>query len=245
MITRVPSAAELLDHWEYGLQQPLALRMVGLLAAACPEAAAGDIAALPIGRRDARLLELRERLFGPTLTMVASCPGCGERLQSVFAVSDLRSNAESAAPHVLEFDGYRVTFRLPASTDLLALSPAMERRHACQTLLNRCLLDVRVAGGEPAHPDSLPEHVVAAVSTQMCAADPQADVELNLSCPSCNRAWSTTFDIANFLWKEIHAWAKSMLRGVHGLARAYGWREADVLTLSPTRRQIYLELARQ
>jgi hypothetical protein len=235
----------LLDHWEYGLQQPLARRMVGLLAAACPEATAGDIAALPIGRRDARLLELRERLFGPTLTMVASCPGCGERLQSVFAVSDLLSNAESAAPHVLEFDGYRVTFRLPASTDLLALSSAMESGQACQTLLNRCLLDARVAGGEAAHPDSLPEHVVAAVSTQMSAADPQADVELNLSCPSCNRAWSTTFDIASFLWKEINAWAKSMLRGVHGLARAYGWREADVLSLSPTRRQIYLELARQ
>jgi len=244
MITRVPNAAELLDHWEYGLQQPLARRMLVLLAAACPEAA-GDIAALPIGRRDARLLELRERLFGPTLTIVASCPGCGERLQSAFAVSDLRSTAGNPAPHVLEFDGYRVTFRLPASIDLLALSPTMDRRHARQLLLSRCVLDVRRADGEPAKPDSLPEHVAAAVSAQMSAADPQMDVELNLSCPSCNRAWSMTFDIANFLWKEIHAWAKSMLRGVHGLARAYGWREADVLALSPTRRQIYLELARQ
>jgi hypothetical protein len=244
MITRVPNAAELLDHWEYGLQQPLARRMLALLAAACPEASAADIAALPIGRRDARLLELRERLFGPTLTMVASCPGCGERLQSACAVSELRSDAASMAQPVLEVEGYRVTFRLPASIDLLALSPAMERRHARRLLLSRCLLDVRLAG-EPAHPDSLPEHVAAAVATQMSAADPQMDVELNLSCPSCNRAWSTTFDIANFLWKEIHAWAKSMLRGVHGLARAYGWREADVLALSPTRRQIYLELARQ
>jgi uncharacterized protein (UPF0212 family) len=244
MITRVPDAAELLDHWEYGLQQPLARRMLALLAAACPEASAADIAVLPIGRRDARLLELRERLFGPTLTMVTSCPGCGERLQSVFAVSDLRSNAGSTAQPVLEFDGYRVTFRLPASIDLLALSPAMDRRHARRLLLSRCLLDVCLAG-EPAHPDSLPDHVAAAVAAQMSAADPQMDVELNLSCPSCNGAWSTTFDIANFLWKEIHAWAKSMLRGVHGLARAYGWREADVLALSPTRRQIYLELARQ
>ena len=35
------------------------------------------------------------------------------------------------------------------------------------------------------------------------------------------------------------------LRDVHGLAAAYGWREEDVLRLSPTRRQIYLELARR
>ena len=68
---------------------------------------------------------------------------------------------------------------------------------------------------------------------------------INLSCPACAGAWSATFDIAGFLWKEIHAWAKTALRGVHVLARAYGWRESDVLALSPTRRQIYLELARQ
>ncbi len=53
-------------------------------------------------------------------------------------------------------------------------------------------------------------------------------------------------DIASFLWKALHAWAKLMLGDVHELARAYGWTEADILALpSPTRRQIYLELARQ
>ena len=244
---RVPSAAELLDLWECGVQQPLAWRMLSLLASAHPEETAADIAALPIGRRDARLLALRARLFGPTLTMVASCPGCGERLQSALAVSDLASEPGDTAstPQVLDLDGYRVRFRVPASADLLALSPGMESLRARQVLLSRCLLDTRLAGGEPVHPDALPERVVAAVCAQMSAADPQADVELNLSCPSCAGTWSTTFDIAGFLWKEIHAWAKATLRGVHGLARAYGWRESDVLALSPTRRQIYLELARQ
>jgi hypothetical protein len=31
---------------------------------------------------------------------------------------------------------------------------------------------------------------------------------------------------------------------VDALARAYGWREADILALSPARRAAYLELAR-
>jgi hypothetical protein len=52
------------------------------------------------------------------------------------------------------------------------------------------------------------------------------------------------FDVADYLWQELHAWAKDVLRSVHALAVAYGWREADVLALSPTRRRIYLELAR-
>ena len=46
----------------------------------------------------------------------------------------------------------------------------------------------------------------------------------------------------SFLWTEIEAWAWRMLSDVHTLARAYGWGERDILALSPTRRQFYLEM---
>src|SRR5262249_27126413 len=144
----------------------------------------------------------------------------------------------------LEVDGYRVAFRLPASGDLVALSRATDRAAARSMLLDRCVLEAE-RSGERTNAASLPEHVVAAVAAGVAAADPQADVERDLSCPACAHAWRSAFDVAGFFWQEIHAWAKSMLRSVHALARAYGWREADVLALSPTRRQIYLELARQ
>jgi hypothetical protein len=49
------------------------------------------------------------------------------------------------------------------------------------------------------------------------------------------------FDIVSFLWTEIAAEAKRLLREVHILASAYGWREADIFSLSPLRRQFYLE----
>ena len=87
--------------------------------------------------------------------------------------------------------------------------------------------------------------MVAVVTDGMSAADPQADVELALACQSCGATWSAPFDIAGFLWAEIHAWAQQLLRDVHLLARAYGWREPDVLALSPVRRNLYLELMRQ
>jgi hypothetical protein len=76
----------------------------------------------------------------------------------------------------------------------------------------------------------------------MSSADPLADVQLALTCPACDHKWEQAFDIADFLWNEIQAWAQQTLRDVHSLALVYGWREADVLALSPTRRQMYLEL---
>jgi len=50
------------------------------------------------------------------------------------------------------------------------------------------------------------------------------------------------FDIVSFFWSEICVQAKRLLREVHILARAYGWREADILSMSAARRQLYLEM---
>ena len=242
---RVLSAAELLELWERGLRQPPARRAVALLEAACPDLSPDEAAALPVGRRDAYLFDLRELLLGPDLTIVVSCPNCGEQLDSTFHGAQIRADASAAQPtQTIEADAYRIAFRLPASDDLLALSRAPDRTAARRMLLDRCILHAE-HNGERADVASLPEDVVAAVAARMAAADPQADVELDLSCPACTHAWESSFDIAGFFWQEIHAWAKSMLRSVHALARAYGWREADILALSPTRLQIYLELARQ
>jgi len=241
---RVLSAAELLDVWEHGLKQPLTRRALTILAAACPDVSVEDLAALPVGRRDARLLQLRGWLFGSEVTIVAMCPSCGEQIESTFQIDAARvvDDQLTEAHYSVNVNGYGVTFRSPASSDLLVLSASGAGR---STLLERCLLEVRRPDGEVIKADPLPDHIVAAVVEHMATADPQADVEISLTCPACEHRWLAMFDIASFFWKEIHAWAQRTLRDVHSLARAYGWREADVLSLSPTRRQIYLELARQ
>lgn len=268
---RAPDAAELLDLWERGLTQPLPRRALALLRAAWPEAPDAELLALPLGARDARLLALRRLLFGRDLTVVASCPACGDTVESTFEVDDvmvpLEQQRDARTTRVIERDGLAVTFRLPACADLLALAEASgdPRRQ----LLDRCVLAVHRTGEtsaaaasshdaslrDTAPPDTaliggahagvaLSDEMVAAIAEDMAAADPQADVQLACTCPACGEAWPMVFDIASVLWSEIHAWARRLLRDVHALARAYGWREADVLALGPTRRQIYLELAR-
>ena len=110
-----------------------------------------------------------------------------------------------------------------------------------QQVLARCVLAAMHAG--VAHDGArLPESVVAALVAAMAAADPLADIRLGLICPACGHAWQVLFDIVTFFWSEIDAWARRTLREVHALARAYGWREAEILALTARRRQHYLEI---
>jgi hypothetical protein len=235
------SAGELLDYWEQGAAQSPAERAAALLAAVCPEAEREEIAAVSIGERDRRLLRLRERLFGPGIVSVADCPACGATVEMRFNVSDVigETSAAHREPLQVACDGYEVSFRLPNSTDLREAGKAATEEDARDILLRRCVLHVN----PPAARAGLPPGVTRAISERMAEADPQGDMQLSLSCPQCGAGWSAPFDIEGFLWTEIGAWAGRTLQEVHALARAYGWRERDILSLSPARRRIYLEMA--
>ena len=233
------SAQELLDAWERGLGEPPVRRALLLVAAACPGADSEDLARESVGRRDARLLTLREWTFGPRLVSLASCPICAERLETSFDVADIRvASHEDVAeePITLTVSGIELTFRLPNSADLLALTAAENVDGARRRLLGRCLLGTGA--------DDLSEDALQAVARRMAEADPQGDVELSLSCPACGHSWLAAFDIASFFWTEVDAWARVLLHEIHILASAYGWRESDILALSPWRRRSYLELIR-
>ena len=61
------SAAQLVGVWERGVGQSSLDRALTMLADAYPEMTRAELAALSVGERDARLLALRERLFGGAL----------------------------------------------------------------------------------------------------------------------------------------------------------------------------------
>lgn len=234
------TAQELLDAWERGLGEPPVRRALALLAPACPETPPEELARESVGRRDGRLLTLRERTFGPHLVSLAACPACGERLETTFDVADIRVEAPESPeePLSLSAAGHDLRFRLPNSLDLEALIPGQDAR---RLLLGRCLL---AAPGEEVAVEELPEAVLQAVADRMAAADPQGDVQLALQCPACGHAWPAAFDIVSFFWTEVDAWARVLLHEIHTLAAAYGWRETDILALTPWRRRSYLELIR-
>ena len=239
---RTPAPEELLALYERWEGASPARRALALLAAAS-DRPPDELAEWPVGRRDAELLRLRERLFGARVVSTAVCPACGERAELDFLAGDVRAEDPPAGePLSLEVEGFAVTARLPTGADLAAAAEAGGVAQARLALLERCVLRAD-EGGEARAAAELPESVVLALGEGLAAADPQAEVRLALVCPACGHGWEALFDIASFLWSEVAAWGERTLREVHVLAQAYGWREGDVLALTPWRRRRYLEMA--
>ena len=240
---RALSASQLLDVWEQGRAQQASQRAMALLNAASPQTPPDVWAQRSIGQRDAALLTLREWTFGPKLAGLATCHACGESLELAFKVADIRVSPASESAEVLSLNvaDYDLRFRLPNSRDLAAIVEQDDGDDAAgRRLLQQCLLDAH-QNGKQIRIDQLPGDVIDVVVEHMAEADPQADVQLALSCLSCEHRWNVTFDIVTFFWSEIDAWVQRTLREVHCLASAYGWREADILAMSAWRRQFYLQ----
>ncbi|MER5597110.1 hypothetical protein [Streptomyces sp. NPDC002265] len=230
---------QLLDMWEAGHRQAPPARALLLAAAVAPSGA--TVADLPLAELKALQLDLRERSFGTVLPCVTDCPGCGESLEVSVMTDELRAPGQRKAPGdgpelgTLHAEGCKVTYRALTGRDLLAVHGASGKVR--RTLLRRC-----VVGSEPADSD-LPDVVLEALAERLADHDPGADTVLSLTCPHCRHAWTAALDVAEHLWAEVEAYARRLLYEVHALARAYGWSEADVLAVSPLRRQFYLGAA--
>ncbi len=240
---RALSAVELLNVWELGLAQSPAERALTLLGAACPEISPQSLTNLSVGERDARLMTLRERTFGSQLVCIATCARCGERLELSFSAGELLTKEAPVSSEIssLTIDGYELSFRLPNSLDLAELAGCTDVATGRQLLLERCISNVEQSGERLTIAD-VPSTVMDALVERMGQIDQAGNLELILSCPQCNHGWQSIFDIESFFWKEISAWANRILREVHTLASAYGWREIDVLNMTSWRRQVYLNL---
>jgi hypothetical protein len=247
---RALSAAEVLGLWERAERLSPVERALAMAAAADhadPDSTDGRdaaaLAALPLGTRDRLLLRLRAATFGSSLTAYASCPGCGERVEFTADADAIAGLAADPPPPVpVEASGCRVTWRPPDSRDLMAAARQPDPAAAERTLLARCVVTASDAA-RPVEPTSLPEAVRAALAAAMATADPLAEVLVDVACPACGTGFVSDLDVAGFVWAELRARAQRLLADVDTLARAYGWREPDVLALGDPRREAYLRLA--
>ena len=228
------SSAALLAVWESVSARSAAERALSLLATSEPQTPVEELARLSVGQRDVRLFELRAATFGERLEIVGTCPECASPFELETRVCDLLvdTRREVAPAGEVEADEVRVRFRLPDSADLAAAA----RNGSARLLFERCIVDSPVAV------EALPDAIVEAVGERIRELDPQSEVELVLACPACDHRWRDLFDIASYFWTEVEALAMRLLQEVHVLARAYAWREADILAMTPRRRRFYLDL---
>jgi hypothetical protein len=228
---RAAGEQALLSLWENGqIRHPLD-RTLLLYAWARPDIAADRVAQSPLGAINADLLKMRRTLFGPRVDATVVCDRCGELLELRLEIAQLLERARAMECREVNVDGFR--FRLPDSCDLAAVAAERDVDAAAEKLFERCCL---------ARPDETTplSAVRESIEAAMEAADPLADLRLDVVCDACGHRWTTVLDPAVILWDELRDHARTLLAQVHALAQAYGWTEAEVLALSPQRRAAYL-----
>jgi hypothetical protein len=231
---RTFSTSDILEIWEKGRRlHPLDQGLLALsIALPYPS---GEVANWPLGRRNQALFDLHCQTFGSRLQGWTSCTNCGENVEFDLNANELMPAQEKdyAMPETLTLGGER--FRLPTSRDLASVTTDSDARPAAIRLLERC----RVSQVGPL---ALSDAMLDEVEEKLAATDPMADIRLALLCPACGHKWDATLDISQFVWAQIESRAHRLLWEVHHLARAYGWTEAETLSLPAGRRATYLEM---
>lgn len=239
------TAAGLLDVWERGAHGTPAERGRLLACAARPDLGTVDVGRMSLGQRNRLLFELRSKVFGKVLEAAVRCPSCTTAIEFSLQASDLAASTGTGGDeiwHRLVSEEFEVTFRLLTATDLAAAAQSGRRNATRRELLERSIGSATRGGAFVAVVD-LPPHIVEAVGEAIIEADPGVEAAIGLACPACGYAWSMPLDIASFLWTEVVSESERLLSEIHTLARAYGWREGDVLALSAVRRKAYLDMA--
>lgn len=240
---------------QQGRELSVASRTTALLArclsrlGSLPAVTAETVRSLTIGDREALLLHLRRLTFGETVSCVLACPHCSGRLDLDLQVTELllppydHASDHHEASVTVGNVPYRARFRLPNGADqeeaanLAAAAPDA----AAALVLSRCVQEVIDARtGEPV--GDTPAELAHTVAGAMTERDPQAEILLDLTCPSCNASFQTNFDVAQYFYRELHRHEHDLYREVHLLAFHYHWSEAAILRLTRRARLLYVEL---
>ena len=231
--------------WEEELDQPLLRKTLRLLSEAYPGGDMKSVGHLSIGDRDARLLQMREWMFGPLLRIIANCPQCREMIEWESNIDNFKLQPVLPELNVrtftLEKDGYHIRFRLPDTYDISKAINDPSYLSDQNKLIRDCILE-KSRDGEKFEGYDLPEAVWNALDDRMGKEDPQADIRMDIKCPACSHHWEASFDITGYIWAEIENWAHRVMREVVLLARSFGWAEKDILQMSPMRRQLYIQM---
>lgn len=204
------------------------------------------VAALPLAERDGALVALRRISYGDRVVSEVTCPACDAVSEIDFDLAQLPLPEAPAPVRVtIEVGGQGVHARLPTAGDQAACIDAAANAAERRTAL---LVRVLEAVGDQAGPfdasavRALPSALRMAVEQAIEDAMPDLDLAMDVTCSSCDAAFTAPIELASFFFFEMKAHARRLLREIHTLAREYHWAERDILALARSRRQSYLAL---
>ncbi len=236
------SAAALLEIWEQGSGLHVVDQALLVLRYACADTPYESLATLSIGQRDSLLMKVRQATFGDKIEAYIECPHCQERLEFTLPCDALGSHSreERQTTKTIVCEGMKFHIRCPDSRDMAKVATSQHVSEAKQILFTRCVTPTDTTKYVF---QELPGTVQTALVDELASLDPQAEMLINLACPSCEHTWQGLFDIVSFFWIEIQVKARRLLQEIDVLARTYGWAETDILHMTNTRRALYRDMA--
>lgn len=216
--------AAVLALWEHGAHLHPLDRTLVLCAAARREVPAQGLADLPLGAVNRALLALRRDLYGARLRALTACERCAALFELDLDAGAMIAALDPAPAGAMSDPG----FRAPTLRDLADVAGERDAAAATRALIARCGGGVDMSEAE--------------FDRRLEAVDAAADIALEARCDACGHTWRAGFDVAAFVWAEVAAHAAALMADVHRLALAYGWTEAEILTLGASRRAAYLDL---
>ena len=237
-----PSA--LLELWDKCVPAVLPQRARTILRASYPEVRAEELDAMAIGAWNRALLRFRAAQFGTELQVFDRCPHCQGDVEFAIETSALLPGSDSPPAEGRFSSGdWTVRFRLLTGGDWLQSfnSEGTEAIEAGKRLLGRAILQVH-RGTDDAAPGEMPDAAWEALAQALAQADSASEIVFHLRCPSCGERWESPLEPADFVWREVNAACRRLLRQIHVVASAYGWSESEILELSHERRASYFHL---
>jgi hypothetical protein len=247
------TAEEVLQLWERGDGRRPAERTFAMLARACDGVPVDRLAAMTVGESESALLKLRMATYGRYLQAIDDCPACATTVElQIDALELIEASGSASAGSApagggearwadVSVDGWQLQIAPPTVGDLIVVSGEVDETRGRELLLERCVRDVRSPDGAASPVLALPGFVRDRVSEAIERQDAAAQLTSHLECPDCKHGWDILLDVGSYLWREIAASARRLLREVHELAVRYGWSESAILRLSSARRHAYLE----
>jgi len=198
---------------------------------------------LPVGDRITLILHLRKITFGSTLYCTIQCPLCTANLSLDLSIDSLLqpANPNPQTTYPLKLDGHSLTIRPLRGSDLEDLTITQTPLPNIANLSER-LLRSAILISDPALPELLSSQFQEQLSTTLSQIDSQADLTLNITCPSCNKIFQSSLDVENFFLQEATSRYPQLEREVHWIALHYHWSEKDIMSLASSKRKRYVEL---
>jgi hypothetical protein len=179
-----------------------------------------------VRRRLAWLIAIRTADGRAAETIVATCPACRTGLELEI---DLAACRVEAADDPIEFTGAggrALTARLPTGADHARwLSQPTALADAAASLLEHGALDAAD---------------VESLDRALALCDPMRHLTLTAACPECGASGNHVIDLEQQLLRGFAYAQRQLLGEIDALARAYHWREADIVAMPAWRRAYYL-----